>query len=236
MAVQPAGRQRRTRKRRTRDSELGRSQRVRIIIALKKSQGLAVAELSHQLGLSYMGIKQHCNELEREGFLDRWRRPKPVGRPEIVYRLTPKARGFFRTAGSGLTLDILSAAKQLFGAAAAEKLLFAVFNQMAEQYAAEISAQDPLVRAEHLADLRAAEGYLTEFVGTPQPMLIDYHSPLLEVVESYPLVTRLETEMLARVVGVPLRRDESRASDLYCCRFTLVLDAQAPRFEKVTLG
>jgi predicted ArsR family transcriptional regulator len=236
MAVQPAGRQRRTRKRRTRDSELGRSQRVRIIIALKKSQGLAVAELSHQLGLSYMGIKQHCNELEREGFLDRWRRPKPVGRPEIVYRLTPKARGFFRTAGSGLTLDILSAAKQLFGAAAAEKLLFAVFNQMAEQYAAEISAQDPLVRAEHLADLRAAEGYLTEFVGTPQPMLIDYHSPLLEVVESYPLVTRLETEMLARVVGVPLRRDESRASDLYCCRFALVLDARAPRFEKVTLG
>jgi len=236
MVVQPSGRQRRTRKRRSRDSELGRSQRVRIIVALKKSQGLAVAELSRQLGLSYMGIKQHCNELEREGFLDRWRRPKPVGRPEIVYRLTPKARGFFRTAGSGLTLDILNAAKQLFGTAAAEKLLFAVFNQMAEQYGEEINGQDPFARAEQLADLRAAEGFLTEFVGTPEPMLIDYHSPLLDVVERYPLVARLETEMLSRVVGVPLRREESRASDLYRCRFALVLDVQTSPFEKITPG
>ncbi|MBV8970493.1 MAG: hypothetical protein JO331_15750, partial [Verrucomicrobia bacterium] len=64
----------------------------------------------------------------------------------------------------------------------------------------------------------------------------DYHSPLLDVVERYPLVTRLETEMLARVVGVPLRRDESRASDLYRCRFALILDAQTPPFEKITVG
>ena len=76
-------------------SEVGRSQRMRIIETLKKTQGLSVNELGERLKLSYMGVKQHCDELERHGYVDTWRRPKPVGRPEMVYRLTPKAQVFF---------------------------------------------------------------------------------------------------------------------------------------------
>ncbi len=85
-------RKRKARKPIRRFSELGRSQRLRIIHMLKKTQGLAIGELAGRLDLSYMGVKQHCEELERQGFLDTRRRPKPIGRPEIVYRLTPKPR------------------------------------------------------------------------------------------------------------------------------------------------
>ena len=80
-------------------SEVGRSQRMRIIDALKKTQGLSVNELGRRLNLSYMGIKQHCDELERSGYVDTWRRPKPVGRPEMVYRLTEKAAKLRQLAG-----------------------------------------------------------------------------------------------------------------------------------------
>ena len=73
-------------------SEVGRSQRMRIVDALKKTQGLSVNELGERLKLSYMGVKQHCDELERNGFVDTWRRPKPIGRPEMIYRLTAKGR------------------------------------------------------------------------------------------------------------------------------------------------
>src|SRR5258708_21050338 len=106
-------RKRKARKPIRRFSELGRSQRLRIIHMLKKTQGLAIGELASRLDLSYMGVKQHCEELERQGFLDTRRRPKPIGRPEIVYPLTPKASSFFPPAANPATIKFLQAPSQL---------------------------------------------------------------------------------------------------------------------------
>src|ERR1700757_5393986 len=115
--------------RRSRISELGRSQRLRIIHLLKKTRGLAVTEIASRLGLSYMGAKQHCAELEKQGVVDTWRRPKPIGRPELVYRLTPKAAVFFPAETNVSTIDILNAAPQLFGGTAFGKMPAALFRK-----------------------------------------------------------------------------------------------------------
>jgi len=45
--------------------------------------------------MSYMGVKQHCVELEEEGYLDTWRRSKGIGRPEMIYRLTARSHELF---------------------------------------------------------------------------------------------------------------------------------------------
>jgi predicted ArsR family transcriptional regulator len=95
---------------------------MRIVNTLKKTQGLSVRELGERLKLSYMGVKQHCDELERRGYVDTWRRPKPVGRPEMVYRLTPKAHIFFPRATNATTLEILHAENRLYGQAAGENI------------------------------------------------------------------------------------------------------------------
>ena len=87
-----------------------------------------------RLKLSYMGVKQHCDELERHGYVDTWRRPKPVGRPEMVYRLTPKSQIFFPSATNATTIEILQAANRLYGHAAGEKLLYSVFALKTENY------------------------------------------------------------------------------------------------------
>src|SRR5246127_2294375 len=116
-------------------SEVGRSQRMRIIHSLKKTQGLSVNELGERLKLSYMGVKQHCEELERQGYVDTWRRPKAVGRPEMIYRLTPKAQTFFPQGTNATPLELLQPAARLYGHAAAEKLLDSVFAAKKEEYA-----------------------------------------------------------------------------------------------------
>src|SRR6201993_4141902 len=119
-------------------SEVGRSQRMRIIETLKKTQGLSVNELGERLKLSYMGVKQHCEELERQGYVDTWRRPKAVGRPEMVYRLTPKAQTFFPQGTNATTIELLHAETRLYGHAAAEKLLYSVFAAKTEEYARKV--------------------------------------------------------------------------------------------------
>src|ERR1700757_4401125 len=115
-------------------SEVGRSQRMRIIETLKKTQGLSVNELGERLKLSYMGVKQHCEELERQGYVDTWRRPKSVGRPEMIYRLTTKAQVFFPRGSDAATIELLHAANRLYGHAAAEKLLYSLFTAKTEEY------------------------------------------------------------------------------------------------------
>ncbi len=57
-------------------AEIGRTQRLEIGNALKRSRGLSVNEMVDRMRMSYMGIKQHCLTLQRDGYLDTWRRPQ----------------------------------------------------------------------------------------------------------------------------------------------------------------
>ena len=81
--------------------DIARPQWLDIMRHLKRSSGLSVNELAGKLGMSYMGVKQHCVELEKRGYLDTWRRPKAIGRPEKVYRLTEKADPLFQPPRCG---------------------------------------------------------------------------------------------------------------------------------------
>jgi predicted ArsR family transcriptional regulator len=200
-------------------SEVGRSQRMRIIETLKKTQGLSVNELGERLKLSYMGVKQHCDELERNGYVDTWRRPKPVGRPEMVYRLTPKAQVFFPKATNGTTIEILHAANRLYGHAAGEKLLYSVFALKTEEYMRKLRGNTILELAEILVKIRDQEGYMSELSRDEPAAIVEYHSPIFDLLDAFPLVRRLEREMMERVLGVRIEREEEMASGLYRCRF-----------------
>jgi predicted ArsR family transcriptional regulator len=203
-------------------SEVGKAQRLKVIQTLKRTQGLSINELSKRMGLSYMGAKQHCEELERQGVLDTWRRPKGVGRPELVYRLTGKAQAYFPQAGHLVTIELLEASKRLYGPTAPEKLLFALYAMKTDHYVRKISAGDLVARIAAVAKLREEEGYLSEVISDPTLALVDYHCPIAELVASFPLLKRLEREMMEKVLGVAVERVERTVSGLYECRFTPV--------------
>ncbi len=58
---------------------LTRGQRMEVLSVLKRTGGLPVRPLSTRMGMSYMGVKQYCLELEKKGFLETWRQPRGVG-------------------------------------------------------------------------------------------------------------------------------------------------------------
>src|SRR3981081_933037 len=110
-------------------AEIGRTQRLAILNTLKRTKGMSVNELVSKMGMSYMGIKQHCLTLERDGYLDTWRRPQKMGRPEMVYRLTRRTHDLFPSDSNELTLQLLNSSKEIYGANAPEKLLYNVFEK-----------------------------------------------------------------------------------------------------------
>ena len=204
--------------------QVGRSARLRVLNELKRTQGLCVADLATRVGMSYMGAKGVCLDLEKRGLLDTWRQPQKVGRPHMLYRLTQRAQDLFPTESNALTLETLEAARKLFGSAAPEKLLLVVFQRKSEEYLAKLKGDTPAERAKWLARLRDFDGYMAgcETDGAGVVRIVEHHSPVLDVLRAFPLVAKLEADMFQRLLGTPVQREETSASGLYCAVFHLI--------------
>lgn len=202
-------------------SQIGRSQRLAVVNHLKRSAaGLTVAELAARLDMSYMGAKQHCIELERDGYLDTFRRHRGVGRPELIYRLTAKAQDLFPQADNRLSLSLLEQARKLFGSGAPEKMLYLHFQERAADYAGKLKPGSLPERAAALVKLREKEGHMAEFAANP-PRLIERHHPMLGLMDVYPQTADLERDLFQKLLGVPVRREVSRVGGNYECVFFL---------------
>jgi predicted ArsR family transcriptional regulator len=202
-------------------SEIGRTQRLEILNTLKRSKGMSVNELVAKMKMSYMGIKQHCLTLERDGYLDTWRRPQKMGRPEMVYRLTRRTHDLFPSDSNELTLELLTSARDIYGANAAEKLLYNVFERKTANLKSKVKGDTVADRAKWLAKQREAEGYMSEFKPDEQggPQILECHSPIMNLLDQYPIIGRLEQELFEAILGTSVRREETRTSGLYECAF-----------------
>lgn len=205
---------------------VARTTRLRVLNELKRTQGLSVQEIADRLGMSYMGIKDLCDEMEGRGLVDPRREPRPAGttgRPRLVYRLTERAHELFPVASNPLTLELLDAAKRLFGPAAAEKLLMSAWQQKAEALAEKVKGVELAERIEALVRVRDAAGHMTavEKGSDGRMRIVEHHCPFADVLRAYPVVARLEAEMFRRLLGVPVERREENAAGLSRVEFVI---------------
>ncbi len=190
--------------------KVGKSRRQDLLQEIKRAGcGLPVRELSSRMGMSYMGTKEICLDLERSGYLSTWRNPRPRGRPELLYRLTRKAEELFPRPDNSHLLGLLSAAKSLFGPMAPAKLLLVFFQQQAEEGSAKIRGASVGERMKWIARWRDHKGHYCSLEPGPPPCLVEHHQPLLDVFEAYPDAWKMEEQMLSSLLGQPLRREEN---------------------------
>lgn len=202
-------------------AEIGRTQRLEIINSLKRTKGMSVNELVDKMGMSYMGIKQHCLTLQRDGYLDTWRRPQKMGRPEMVYRLTRRSHDLFPVDSNEFTVEMLASAQEIYGANAAEKLLYNVFGKRTQFLQSKVKGEGVVERAKWLAKVRDNEGYMAQFLSPEKegPQILECHSPIMNLLEKYPIIARLEQDMFQAVLETNVRREETHTSGLFECSF-----------------
>jgi len=202
-------------------AEIGRTQRLEILNSLKRTKGMSVNELVDKMGMSYMGIKQHCLTLQRDGYLDTWRRPQKMGRPEMVYRLTRRSHDLFPIDSNEFTLELLQAVKEIYGPNAPEKLLYKIFDERTKTLKAKVKGDTVTERAKWLAKVRDSEGYMAQFLPAEKggPQILECHSPIFNLLERYPLIGRLEQDMFSAILGTAVRREETRTGGLFECGF-----------------
>ncbi|HEY1582331.1 MAG TPA: hypothetical protein VGF73_04435 [Chthoniobacterales bacterium] len=207
-------------------AEIGRTQRLEIVNMLKRTRGLSVNELVARMKMSYMGIKQHCLTLERDGYLDTWRRPQKMGRPEMVYRLTRRTHSLFQADSNAFTLDLLQSIEEIHGTNAPEKLLYNLFERKTKTLKEKVVGRTVAERADSLAQIRDEEGHMAQFVNKPAeggPQILECHSPIMNLIEKYEIIGRLEQDMFEKLLQTPVRREETRTSGLYEAAFYFAL-------------
>ena len=203
-------------------SEIGRTQRLEILNSLKRTKGMSVNELVDKMKMSYMGIKQHCVTLQRDGYLDTWRRPQKMGRPEMVYRLTRRSHDLFTVDSNQFTLELLTSIQQIHGTNAPEKLLYNLFERRTVFLKSKVKGASVADRAKWMARTRDSEGHMAQFVAggkDESAHILECHSPIMNLLDCYPIIGRLEEELFQAVIGTKVRREESRSSGLYECAF-----------------
>lgn len=190
--------------------EIARPQWMDILVSLKRSQGKTIGEIRDELGTSYMGLRQHCESMVKLGLLETFRRPRPVGRPERLFRLTAKVQPLFPAAGNEVVLDLLKMVGEVYGHAAPEKLLYNFFLTRTQNYKAKVKGVSVEERAASLAKIRDLEGYLSQLVGDKHIGLHieEYHHPMEELCQVYPVLLKAEERMFEQILGTRVTREQ----------------------------
>jgi predicted ArsR family transcriptional regulator len=145
-----------------------------------------------------------------------------MGRPEMVYRLTRRSHDLFTVDSNQFTIELLTSIQQIHGTNAPEKLLYNLFERKTAALSAKVKGGTVAERAKWLARVRDGEGYMAQFVPAEKeasPQILECHSPIMNLLDCYPIIGRLEEEMFQTVLGTGVRREESRNSGLYECAF-----------------
>ncbi len=180
-----------------------------IILLLKRGTGMSVNELSAALRMSYMGVKQHCVYLDKKGYVNTWRRPKPAGgRPEKMYVLSPKLDALFPRLAGQIASELLEEAERAYGASAPLRLLTGFFQTQGEAYQSSVKGRTLVERAQAMARQRMQDGCLSysEFDAHLGLRIVEYHSPVITVIDRFPDAGELEAKMVARVLQCQVER------------------------------
>ena len=87
---------------------------------------------------------------------------------------------------------------------------------------AKVKGDTLVERAKWLAAQREKEGFMSEYASGENeggPQILECHSPILNLLEQYPIIGRLERDLVGGVLGTEVRREETRTSGLYECAF-----------------
>src|SRR6185312_4648291 len=122
------------------------------ILFLLKTRGPATAvALAKVLRITPMGVRQHLARLVADGLVTHGDERRGVGRPKRHWRLTEKAALRFPDTHAQMTVEILGAAKPVFGVRGLDRLIRQRERETLARYKAAMrGARSVAERTEHI--------------------------------------------------------------------------------------
>jgi predicted ArsR family transcriptional regulator len=182
----------------------GRKTRRAIVKLLKTEGPLGSAQLAERLGLTAMAVRLHLYALQGEGLVTAEDVPVPVGRPAKSWRLTREADRHFPEAYAELSVALIDAMQETFGAEGLNRVLASRCARQRSDYAKRIGRTDPLEkRLAELARVRTEEGYMAEVRAEEGGsfLLVENHCPICAAANACQGFCSTELELFRSALG-----------------------------------
>ena len=188
--------------------------RARVQSYLLAHGGATTAELAEALGLSAAAIRKHLEAMLDEGEVVAREQhvmgARGRGRPAKIFSLTDAGR--LRCGGHTYD-DLANAALRWIARGGGDEAVAAFATELAGgleercRTATARAGDDPLTRAEALAQALSAEGYAASASTIASGgQLCQHHCPVAHVAAEFPQLCEAETQVISRLVGTHVQR------------------------------
>ena len=152
------------------------------ILLLLKSKGPAQTKaLAEATGVSRQAARLQMERLAAEGLVEHVTERAGVGRPRRSWSLTAKGNQRFPDTHAQMTVELIEAVREEFGAAGLDRLVARRETATEAAYGEALEGAETLeARLARLAEVRAAEGYMAEWSRRDDGayLLIENHCPI----------------------------------------------------------
>lgn len=180
--------------------------RQEILDYLRRHSQATVKDLGEHLGLTSTGIRQHLTVLERDGLVEAREERGHVGRPALVYRLTPNGDALYPKKYDALANALIDEARRLLGPDALQQLMKNVAARFADAYAPRLEGKTVAERIVEAGKILQERGCLADCTEDGGDLLIKQHTcPFPNVASRNSAVCALDVEFVRRLVGADAR-------------------------------
>lgn len=199
------------------------STRQSILHLLRRNGQMTALDLSDQLRVGAVGIRQHLALLEREGLVQITGLRRSIGRPSHLYTLTDEAEDRFPKHYDRFAVDLLDELHALGGDEAVDQLLSRRRASLAETLRPVLSDKQRREQVATLATTLAEEGYMCEWEEQPDGsfLLSKFNCPIDCVARRYSQLCAQEAALYEDLLGVPVVREGTIAEGAACCRYRI---------------
>ncbi|MFF5292294.1 helix-turn-helix transcriptional regulator [Paractinoplanes globisporus] len=187
--------------------------RDRVAQLLLERGAATAAELGAQLGLSPAAIRKHLDAMLAEQLVEtrevRHQGRRGRGRPAKAFVLTAAGREAFPHFYDGIATAALRWIAERGGPEAVSEFAAAQVAALEERCRQAIceAGDDPIKRAEALAEALTAEGYAANATTIATGgQLCQHHCPVAHVAAEFPQLCDAETAVISRLIGTHVQR------------------------------
>jgi predicted ArsR family transcriptional regulator len=191
-----------------------------ILDLLRERSQATVKEIGDELGLTSTGIRQHLTVLERDGLVVSHEERGHVGRPALVYRLTPTGDALYPKSYDELANVLIEEARNILGPQALAQLMKSVANRFAAPHAARLAGRPLDVRIDAAAQILEGRGNVVSRAESGGEYSVRKHTcEYWNVATKNSIVCALDVEFVRQIVGADARLTTSLLRGDDCCTF-----------------
>lgn len=197
--------------------------RERIILLLKKSNPLSIDDLSKQLNITPMGIRQHLLFLERKGIVDFVIKRQGVGRPAFLYKLTDKADELFPKAYHKFIVSAFKDIEKNDGRNKIDDIFRWRKERLLKEHKESLFDKKSLYdKVNGLKNILESEGYLVDLDDNDRYYkLKQFNCPIAKVASEFKEACRYELQMYRDLLKKEVTRPQCMSEGDLSCTYVI---------------